>query len=299
MSAQLTVGLDLRALGRIGAFVANLSRFTLDETRELAKVLEGLGYRTLAFGESLGRESFAQAAVLLASTSSIVVMTGIASIYSRDPWTMMNGARTLLEAYPNRFVLGIGVSHAKLVQRRGHTYDRPAPTMRQYIEAMQAAPWAADSPPNPRIVIAALRRLMLTVVRDVADGAEPYFSPVAHTSLARQILGPSRWLCPIQSCIVARESDEFRVQRERHMRRFLAMPNYRDNLLDLGYRPDDVDASGSERLSEDLVGWGRPDTVERIQQHIGAGADHVQVEVVADSYSDLLAGYRLLAPTAM
>src|SRR5690349_4661393 len=120
MSRHIGVGLDLRALGRVGAFVANLSRFTFGETRELALALEGLGYRTLAFGESLGREAFAQAAVLLASTSSLVVMTGIASIYSRDPWAMMNGARTLLEAYPDRFVLGIGVSHPKLVQRRGH-----------------------------------------------------------------------------------------------------------------------------------------------------------------------------------
>lgn len=274
----------------------NLSRFTLAETRELASGLEGLGYRTLAFGESLGRESFAQAAVLLASTSSMVVMTGIASIYGRDAWTMMNGARTLLEAYPDRFVLGIGVSHPKLVQRRGHLYDKPAPTMRRYIEAMKAAPWTLGPPPDPRIVIAALRRLMLTVARDSADGVQPYFSPVAHTRIARQVLGPSPWLCPVQSCIAAADGDA-RTRQERHLRTFLAMPNYRDNLLALGYYAEDVDGAGSERLLKDLIAWGTVDEIEeRVDQHIDAGGDHVQIEVVADTFSELVSGYRELAP---
>jgi probable F420-dependent oxidoreductase len=296
MSARPRAGLDLRGLGRVGAFVANLSRFTLGETRELAAVLENLGYRTLAFGESLGRESFAQAAILLASTSSLVVMTGIASIYSRDPWAMMNGARTLLEAYPGRFVLGIGVSHPKLVQRRGHVYEKPAPTMRSYVSAMNAAPWPTETPPNPRIVIAALRRAMLNVVRDCADGTEPYFSPVAHSELARRLLGEEAWLCPIQTFVSASNRSEARARQERHMRMFLGMPNYRDNLVALGYVPDDLDGAGSERLFDDLIAWGGATNLEeRIRQHIGARADHVQIEVFADTYEELLDGYRVAA----
>src|SRR2546428_2120000 len=105
---------DLRSLGRVGAFVANLSRFPVQETRRLATHLESMGYRSLSFGESLGREAFTQAAVLLDSTTELVVATGIASIYGRDPWAMANAARTLSEAFPGRFVLGMGVSHATL-----------------------------------------------------------------------------------------------------------------------------------------------------------------------------------------
>lgn len=288
-------GLDLRALGGVGAFIANLSRFTLEETRELATSLEELGFRTFAFGESLGRESFAQAAVLLASTTNLVVMTGIASIYSRDPWAMMNGARTLLEAYPDRFILGIGVSHPKLVARRGHTYDKPASTMRGYIQAMHGAPWSLPTPPVPRIVVAALRQGMLRVTREVADGAQPYFSPVAHTALARQMLGPDLWLCPVLTFVSATDRDVARRIQERHMQTFLAMPNYRDNLLALGYGPDDVQGSGTEGLCEALIAVGGPDELRRrLEEHRAAGADHVQIEVLADSMVDLLDGYRAL-----
>lgn len=280
----------------MGAFVANLSRFTLGESRELAVTLEALGYRTFAFGESLGRESFAQAAVLLASTSSLVVMTGIASIYSRDAWAMMNGARTLLEAYPDRFVLGIGVSHPKLVRRRGHVYERPAPAMRAYIESMHASPWSLDSPPEPRIVVAALRHGMLGVVRDCADGAEPYFSPVGHTRIARHILGPGPWLCPVQTFISAPDKSTARARQEGHMRRFLAMPNYRDNLAALGYGPDDLEGAHSERLFDGLIAWGGATNLEeRIREHVGAGADHVQIEVLGDAYEELLDGYGIAA----
>ena len=297
MSAGPKAGLDLRGLGRVGAFVANLSRFTLGETRELAAVLEKLGYRTLAFGESLGRESFAQAAILLASTSSLVVMTGIASIYSRDPWAMMNGARTLLEAYPDRFVLGIGVSHPKLVERRGHSYEKPGPTMRAYIESMHGAPWGLSSPPVPRIVVAALRQGMLQVARDRADGAQPYFSPVAHTVLARQVLGHDRWLCPILTFALAEDRSTARRQHEGHMQRFLAMSNYRENLVSLGWGLEDVQGVGSDELFDALVAWGAPaDAARRLQAQLAAGADHVEIEVLGDSFSDLLAGYLALAP---
>jgi hypothetical protein len=98
---------DLRSLGRTGAFVANLSRFTIPETQKLAAGLESMGYRSLSYGESLGREAFTQAAILLQATTTIAIATGIASIYGRDPWAMTNAARTLSEAYPGRFVLGI------------------------------------------------------------------------------------------------------------------------------------------------------------------------------------------------
>jgi probable F420-dependent oxidoreductase len=288
-------GLDLRSLGNAGAFVANLSRFTLEETRELALTLESLGLRTISFGESLGREPFAQAAVLLASTSRVVVMTGIASIYSRDAWAMMNAARTLLEAYPDRFVLGIGVSHPKLVTRRGHVYEKPATTMRSYIESMWSAPWALPSPPVPRIVVAALRQRMLQVVRDCADGAQPYFSPVTHTKMARELIGPERWLCPILTAVSANDRATARRAHEGYMQRFLAMPNYRDNLVALGFEGADVEGSGSDRLFDAVVACGFDGAGERFRQHLAAGADHVQFEVLGDSLADLLAGYRDLA----
>src|SRR2546425_428059 len=83
-----------------------------------------LGYGAIWFSEGLGREAFTQAALLLAGTSRILVATGIANIYGRDPFTMAAGQKTLSEAYQSRFLLGLGVSHVPLVEQlRGHSYE--------------------------------------------------------------------------------------------------------------------------------------------------------------------------------
>jgi probable F420-dependent oxidoreductase len=288
---------DLKRVTGPGAFVANLSRFTVDETRQLAANLESWGFTTLSYGESLGREAFTQAAVLLASSSTLVVATGIASIYSRDPWAMMNGARTLLEAYPGRFVLGVGVSHHNLVTRRGHHYGPPSTAMRSYLESMKHAPWALPEPSEPRIVVAALRRGMLEVVRDCADGAQPYFSPIEHTKVARGVIGEDGWLCPVLTCILSVNRSTAQSRAQKHMRIFLRMTNYRDNLRALGWPEPELEDAGSDRLFEALVvSGGPPEVKDRRTEQIKAGADNVQVEVMADTFSELLAGYRVLAP---
>jgi probable F420-dependent oxidoreductase len=288
---------DLQRLTGPGAFIANLSRFSVDETRQLAASLESWGFKTLSYGESLGREAFTQAAVLLASSSTLVVATGIASIYSRDPWAMMNGARTLLEAYPGRFILGVGVSHPNLVTRRGHSYASPVAAMRSYLDAMPDAPWARPSPPEPRVVVAALRRGMLEVVRESADGTQPYFSPIEHTELARGVIGEDRWLCPILTCIVSVDPSIEHSRAQQHMRTFLRMTNYRENLRALGWPEVELEDAGSDRLLDALVvSGGPPEVKDRMMAQIKAGADHVQIEVLAGSFSELMAGYRALAP---
>ena len=104
--------------------------------------MEQLGYGAIWFSEALGRETFTQAALLLAETSRILVATGIANIYGRDPFTMAAGQKTSSEAYPNRFLLGLGVSHIPLVEQlRGHSYEKPVAKMNSYLDAMDDAPY--------------------------------------------------------------------------------------------------------------------------------------------------------------
>src|SRR6202011_6424720 len=95
-----------------------------DLRRAVAEV-EEMGFGAIWVGEYLAREVFAACAIILAATSRIKIATGIANIWARDPTAMMNGGRALAEAWPNRFVLGLGVSHAGLVNDRGHRYARP------------------------------------------------------------------------------------------------------------------------------------------------------------------------------
>ena len=135
-------------IGQIGIWTSQFERGPWSAAAEAAAELDDLGYGAVWFPESRGREAFAQSALLLAATRRIVVATGIANIYARDALTMANGQRALAEAYPGRFLLGLGVSHRPMVEGiRGHTYGPPLATMRAYLDAMDAAPYA---PPTRR-----------------------------------------------------------------------------------------------------------------------------------------------------
>src|SRR6202040_3662956 len=94
-----------------------------------------------------GREALTQAGLLLAATKQIVIATGITNIYARDPFAMAAGQKTLAEAYPSRFLLGLGVSHIPLVEKlRGHGYEKPVAKMTTYLDAMDAAPYGSVTP---------------------------------------------------------------------------------------------------------------------------------------------------------
>src|ERR687895_1255131 len=135
-------------LGPIGIWTAQLDYQPAAKAKEAAAELERLGFGAIWFPESVGREALTNAALLLSATKRIVIATGIANIYGRDPVTAAAAHRTLAEAYPGRFLLGLGVSHVPLVEQiRGHTYGKPVAAMRAYLDRMDAAPYRAVPPP--------------------------------------------------------------------------------------------------------------------------------------------------------
>jgi len=180
-----------KRLGTVGVWTFEAERMPAAAEREYARALESLGFKTLWIPESLGsKEAFAHASLLLAATKTLVVATGIANIWARDAVAMANGARALVDAYPDRFLLGLGVSHAPTVKTRGQSYARPLEYMRRYLDAMDAAPYTGPKVEAPR-VLAALGPQMLRLSAERALGAHPYFVPVEHTSIARKELGGS------------------------------------------------------------------------------------------------------------
>jgi probable F420-dependent oxidoreductase len=252
------------------------------DLRRAVTEIEEMGFGAIWIGEHLARDPFAAAAIVLQATRHITVATGIANIWVRDAVAMMNGGRTLAEAWPNRFVLGIGVSHAPLLRARGHQYERPLTAMRAYLDAMEEAPYRGPlpNPPAP-IVLAALGVKMLELARDRAAGAHPYFVPVEHTSEARRILGPERVLAPEQAVVFARTREAARVAGDTHMRTYLSLQNYRQNLVRLGWSEDDLTPPGSDRLFDAMVAWGDDEEIARkLRRHSEAGADHVAVQVL-------------------
>jgi probable F420-dependent oxidoreductase len=272
-------------LGPVGVWLASLRPAPMDQERAAARRIEELGYGSLWSGEVIGgKEAFAHLGVLLAATERIVTGTGIANVWARHPAAMQAGAATLGAAYPGRFILGIGVSHAPMVDRSGQAYQKPLAHMIAYLDSMDAA--AADVPrtdvPVPRL-LAALRPRMLNLARERADGAHPYFVPVSHTPLAREALGPGKLLIPEQAVVLSTDPDEARRIAREHMGRYLRLPNYVNSLKYLGYTDEDVSAGGSDRLADAIVAWGDEAAIAaRVREHRDAGADHVVLQPLGD-----------------
>jgi probable F420-dependent oxidoreductase len=191
-------------LGRVGLWTFQLDLQPAARAQEAARELEGLGYRALWIPEAVGREAFTNAGLLLAGTERLVVATGIANVWARDAMAMAAAQKTLDEAYPGRFLLGIGVSHKPMVDDlRGHRYRKPLTYMRDYLDAMDRAFYVAPAPSVPGTrVIGALHPKMLRLAAERTAGAHPYFVTPEHTARARAILGPGPLLAPEQAVVL-------------------------------------------------------------------------------------------------
>lgn len=269
-------------VGSIGVWASQIGLFPATREREEVADIEALGYGTVWVGEATTKEALSHAGLLLAATERCVVATGIANIWARDALAMANGARTLAEAYPGRFVLGIGASHAPLVDTRGGDYSKPLSAMRAYLDAMDEAPYTGPEPdePAPR-VLAALGPKMLALAGERGAGAHTFFVPVDHTRQARKTLGPEALLAPEQAVVLADDRAEARRIAARHMRGYLALPNYTRNLARYGFGDEHVAGEGSDALFDALIAWGdEGDITRRVAAHHEAGADHVAVHVL-------------------
>jgi probable F420-dependent oxidoreductase len=282
-------------LGTVGVWMNFPAAVPLADMLAAARAVEELGYGALWYAETpRTREALVQAALLLGATERIGIATGITSVYSRDAIALHAGAAALEEASPGRFVLGMGVSHAPAVEARGHDYTKPLATMRGYLDALDDR--GGDGAP-PR-VLAALRNRMLELARDRAAGAHPYFVPVEHTARARAILGEGPLLAPEVTVVVEPEAGAARARARAFMERYLQLPNYRNNLLALGYAEDDLAPDApSDRAVDDIVAWGDADAVAaRVRAHREAGADHVCIQALADDPAGAVEQLRALAP---
>jgi len=281
------------ALGRVGIWTGTLDALEVPAAREAVGELDEQGWGSLWFGEAYGREAFTAAALFLAASRRLVVGTGIASIYARDAMATAGAARTLAAAFPDRFVLGLGVSHAPLVERmRGHNYGKPVAAMSGYLDAVDAAPYlvAGASEPPPR-VLAALGPRMLELARDRADGAHPYLTTPAHTAEARAALGGSAEVGPLlvveQAAVLSDDVETWRRRAHAHLEVYTGLPNYRASWRRQGLSDDDAVRGGSEQLKTAMVSRGLDDTAMRVREHLDAGATTVVVQVLGEHAADV------------
>ena len=268
-------------LGKLGVW-AFTDVLPAGEAVAFARRVEGWGYSALWLPEAFGRSPLEFSAWLLAHTERLILATGIANIYARDALAMRAAQLALAEASNDRFLLGLGVSHARMVEDvRGHPYDaRPVSRMRTYLEQMRTVQYLAPQPRvAPRTVLAALGPKMLELAASHADGAHPYLVTPEHTAEARRILGSGKWLCVEQKVLLERDAAHARGLARQAIGFYLQAPNYVNNLKRLGFTDQDFANNGSDRIIDALVAWGDLDAIrKRIQAHFDAGADHVCIQ---------------------
>ena len=279
-------------LGRIGLWTGSLEGLTPAAIPDVLGELDDQGWGSLWFGEAVGREAFTAAQLYLGATRRMAIGTGIANIYGRDASAAGAAARTIKAMHPGRFVLGLGVSHAPLVERhRGHHYGRPLSAMREYLDALdRTQPMAAGEDTMPPVVLAALGPKMLELSRDRTAGAHPYLTLPEHTARAREILGGTADDGPAlvveHAAVVAEGVDDDEVWRSRahdHLNVYTGLPNYRNSWTRQGFDESDYVRGGSDRLKHAMVTRGVEATRARVQEHLDAGASTVLVQVLGEN----------------
>lgn len=271
-------------LGRIGLWAADFDLQPMAKAQEAIAHVEEMGYGAVWVPEAVIREPFASTALLLSATKKMVLATGIASLHARTAQTMQAGWKTLTEAFPDRFLLGIGVSHAPMVQgvHKGN-YDKPYSTMVEYLDAMDNGIFFAAAPTTaPQRVLAALGPKMLKLAADRGAGAHPYFTPVEHTAFARETMGTGALLAPELAVVLETDATKAREIARKYMTTYTRLPNYTNNLKRFGFTEDEI-TKQEDRLVDAIVAWGSLDTVvAAVKGHLDAGADHVCIQVLTD-----------------
>lgn len=284
---------------RVGVWWTS-DRWPINDVVARAREIENLGYASLFYGEAGGKETFTQAAALLGGTERLVVGTGIANIHARSAPASEAGARTLGALHPGRFVLGLGVSHAPLVEHSyAGSYSKPLATMREYLRTMDAVPDAVEPDgQRPARLLAALGPKMIELSGKAADGAHPYLVTPEQTAYTREQLGPDKWVVSEQGVALTTDRETGLRRAHQHLHMYSQLPNYRNSWLRQGFDESDVVVGGSDKLAEAMVAMGDAESVAaRVRAHLDAGADQVVVQVLGDDPSDdPLPALRELAP---
>jgi len=261
-----------RALGPLGIWMPPPARIGVDP-ESYAREIEAAGFTSVWYPGVNSADDLAEIEPALAATERLVLGTGIASVWTWPPAELAAAARRLEDLYPGRFVLGLGVSHAPLVEATGQAYVKPYTKMVQFLDELPAVPVP--------LILAALGPKMLELSRDRAAGAHPYFSPPEHTAFARQVLGPGPLLIP-EIAVALAPGDAGAAHARDYDKMYLRLPNYTGNLRRFGYTDADIEGGGSDRLMSDVVPHGPQESAARIAGHLGAGADHVLVQIVGE-----------------
>ncbi len=268
--------------GKLGVFTFT-DAMDASQLADLATRVEGLGYSTLWYPEAFNYETFAVGGYLLGHSKKLIVASGIANIYARDPAASAMGHNSLNALYGGRFVLGLGVSHAPLVSDlRGHQYKQPVATMRTYLDQMDKA-WAAmnSTPKVKQVVLAALGPNMSKLSAERTLGAFPYNITPDQVALSRAAMGPNSAVICEQKVLLCSDPVLARKTARASLAPYMPLPNYFQNWFRLGFNEADLKEGGSDRLMDAMVLWGDAGQIKaKLTVYFERGADQVVIQPI-------------------
>ncbi|OBG85376.1 LLM class F420-dependent oxidoreductase [Mycobacterium sp. E136] len=247
---------------------------------EQAVEIEKLGYGAVWIGGSpAGDLEYVEP--ILERTENLTVATGIINVWTAPADEVAEAYHRVEDAYPGRFLLGIGIGHPEHTEE----YRKPYDVLVEYLDALDA-----KKVPTSRRVVAALGPKVLKLSAQRSAGAHPYLTTPQHTGESRNLLGPTVFIAPEHKVVLARDAEASREIGRQTIDFYLNLSNYLNNWKRLGFTDDDVEKPGSDRLIDALVAHGTPDSIAaRLNEHLDAGADHVAIQV--------LGGWDVLIPT--
>jgi probable F420-dependent oxidoreductase len=267
-------------LGRVGIWQRRQ-----DVSADAAREIEALGYSALWLGSN---SSMTDARPHLEQTSTLIVATSILNIWHHEPADVAVQHAELTSAFPDRFLLGIGVGHPEAIS----AYEKPLAKMSAFFDGLDAA----EQPvPRDQRVTAALGPKMLDLAAERSLGAIPYFITPEHTRLARERMGPDALLAPEVAVVVEPDPETARPKARQYAALYLGATNYVRNLERLGFGERDIAEGGSDELIDAVIPHGSPEAIaEAVDAHFHAGADHVCLQPVGHD-NPPLDDYRSLA----
>ncbi|BBZ70550.1 LLM class F420-dependent oxidoreductase [Mycobacterium paraseoulense] len=265
-------------LSGVGIWSTHLRYGNPGKAAEAAAELEDLGFTALWIPDIGGGPILDTAERLLASTTKVTIATGILNLWLNDAADTAARYASATEAYGERLLLGIGCSHAPIVDAKAAVrYSKPLSATKAFLDAIDDAPRPV---PIENRLLAALGPKMLELAATRARGAHPYLATPEHSGQARQTLGEGPLLAPEQTVIFANDRAQARAIGAEWLRTYVVLPNYANNLVRSGFSENDL-SEISDRLFDATIAWGDEDAiVQRVKDHRSAGADHVCIQVL-------------------
>jgi probable F420-dependent oxidoreductase len=238
---------------------------------EQAAEIENLGYGAVWIGGSpAGDLNYVEP--ILERTQTLQVATGIVNVWTASAKQVAEAYHRIEDAYPGRFLLGIGIGHPEHTEE----YRKPYDVLVEYLDVLDE-----ECVPTSRRVVAALGPKVLKLSAQRSAGAHPYLTTPEHTAQAREVIGNSVFLAPEHKVVLTADAEAARKIGRETVDFYLNLSNYLNSWKRLGFTDEDIAKPGSDKLIDAVVAHGTADDIaKRLREHLEAGADHVTIQVL-------------------